>query len=265
MKLNFFTKRPKKVGLSLRGGGARTHAYLGVFKLLEELDIPIHSMVASSGGAVIGGAYAAGISVEEIYKHSIDLKGYTLTNLKAIRNLKPWDYTKAVGYLRELIGEKRIEDLPIKLHIQLTNQETFNNHIISEGDLAYIIAASSAHTLLMEPIQIEGEYYVDGDYSSGYAANFLKNEGCDVVIGCKAGSMPYEKPNSLNEVGRTIGGLIQNVHQRDVRLDPPDMLLTDLGGGIGDVTEFKKAKEFMEYGYERALEFKDEIIKITGY
>jgi NTE family protein len=57
--------RPK-VGLVLGGGGARGGAHIGVLAVLEELRVPVDCIAGTSMGALVGGAYAAGVSPQEI-------------------------------------------------------------------------------------------------------------------------------------------------------------------------------------------------------
>src|SRR4051812_111383 len=57
--------RPK-VALVLSGGGARGFAHIGVLRALQELRIPIDMVVGTSMGSVVGGAYAAGSSVDQL-------------------------------------------------------------------------------------------------------------------------------------------------------------------------------------------------------
>ena len=56
----------QKVGLVLSGGGAKGMAHVGVIKALEEQGIPIDYVAGTSMGAIVGGLYAAGYSVEEM-------------------------------------------------------------------------------------------------------------------------------------------------------------------------------------------------------
>src|SRR5262245_63705250 len=49
-----------RVGLALSGGGARGIAHIGVLKVLEELRVPVHCVVGTSMGSIVGGAYASG-------------------------------------------------------------------------------------------------------------------------------------------------------------------------------------------------------------
>src|SRR2546421_9856343 len=55
-----------RIGLVLGGGGARGGAHLGVLEILEELRIPIDCIAGTSMGALVGGAYAAGVSPKDI-------------------------------------------------------------------------------------------------------------------------------------------------------------------------------------------------------
>ena len=50
----------------LSGGGARGFAHVGVLRVLEELNVPVDMVIGVSMGAVVGGAYAAGRSVERL-------------------------------------------------------------------------------------------------------------------------------------------------------------------------------------------------------
>ena len=59
------TARPR-VALVLSGGGARGFAHVGVLRALQQMQIPIDILVGASMGAVVGGAFAAGRSVEEL-------------------------------------------------------------------------------------------------------------------------------------------------------------------------------------------------------
>jgi len=56
----------KKVGLVLGSGVARGLAHVGVLKALEKHNIKIDFIARSSMGALIGGVYAAGISIKNM-------------------------------------------------------------------------------------------------------------------------------------------------------------------------------------------------------
>ena len=58
----------KKIGLALSGGGARGFAHIGVLKVLAEHNVRIDMIAGTSAGAIVGGAYAAGMSAEDVVK-----------------------------------------------------------------------------------------------------------------------------------------------------------------------------------------------------
>ncbi len=62
-----FWKR-KRIGLALGGGGARGLAHIGVLRVLEKEEIPIHLIAGTSIGALVGGAYASGLNADELQK-----------------------------------------------------------------------------------------------------------------------------------------------------------------------------------------------------
>lgn len=56
----------QSVGLVLSGGGAKGLSHLGVIKALEENNIPIDYISGTSMGAIVGGMYSIGLSVEDM-------------------------------------------------------------------------------------------------------------------------------------------------------------------------------------------------------
>ena len=57
--------RPK-IGLALGGGAARGIAHIGLLRWFEENRIPVDYIAGTSMGGLIGGAYASGLSPDEI-------------------------------------------------------------------------------------------------------------------------------------------------------------------------------------------------------
>src|SRR3982074_2042579 len=59
------TDRPR-IGLALSGGAARGIVHVGVLRALDENATPIDAIAGASAGALIGGAYAAGLSIAQL-------------------------------------------------------------------------------------------------------------------------------------------------------------------------------------------------------
>ena len=61
-----FLKKKKSIVLVLGGGSARGLAHIGVLKVLEKEKIPIHRIVGTSMGALIGAAYSVGMPLKKM-------------------------------------------------------------------------------------------------------------------------------------------------------------------------------------------------------
>ena len=57
---------PQKTGLVFSGGGAPGIAHIGILKALEENQIPVDYITGTSIGAIVGGLYAMGYTLDEI-------------------------------------------------------------------------------------------------------------------------------------------------------------------------------------------------------
>ena len=55
-----------RVGLVLGGGGARGAAHIGVLRELERMRIPVDAIAGTSMGAIVGGLFASGMSVDDL-------------------------------------------------------------------------------------------------------------------------------------------------------------------------------------------------------
>lgn len=247
-------KKQRKLALSLRGGGAKCAAYLGVIRAFEEEGINIDMIIGSSGGAVTGGGYAFHKDVDIVLDH---FQQYTseryfgMTDL--LKELRLVSDDKSIAFARELVGKMQIENADIQLFIQATNLTSGENTIFDKGEAAIAGVASSAVPWLVKPITIDGEQYIDGDYSSGFANSFLKSKGAEVVIGMcvNGGTHATVKTDLVSKISRPIDIMTARIRQLDQKLDPVDYLIEDLAGDF-TFTDFKKAHEIADHGYEVA-------------
>ncbi|MBP0651789.1 patatin-like phospholipase family protein, partial [Mycobacterium tuberculosis] len=64
---------PPGIGLVLGGGGARGFAHIVVLEAFDELGIRPAAIAGCSIGAIMGGAYAGGLSGRDIREASVEL------------------------------------------------------------------------------------------------------------------------------------------------------------------------------------------------
>ena len=174
----------RRVGLALSSGGARGSAHLGVLKVLEAEGIVPDVIVGSSMGAEVGGTYAAGIPLAELESH-----WRSASFGRAVRLLFPtipwsgWSSGRElVRFLRSLLGDRRIEDLPKTFAAIATNLESGTLHSITSGSLVEAIRASLSVPGLFTPVWIDGHLLIDGGVSNPMPVDVARDLGADVVI-----------------------------------------------------------------------------------
>ncbi|MBD3280207.1 hypothetical protein GF389_01630 [Candidatus Dojkabacteria bacterium] len=253
-------RKQKKLGLSMRGGAAKTASYLGVIRALEENDIEIHAIVGSSGGAIAGGSYAALKDVEKCIMHYTRFTPNRFIGFDSLRDMRLASDDKTIEFARELTGNLKIQDAKIPLFIQVTDIDCGESVFIEKGEIAKTAIASSAMPWVVKPIVINNRRYVDGDISSGFGVSFLKSRGIDVVFGfCPSHAYTTsEYKDGIAAIARPVDIMTKQIRLLDQLLDPVDLMFENLAGGFG-LNDFKKAREIADNGYKVAMEKMDEI------
>lgn len=152
--------------LVLGSGGARGLAHIGVIRCLEEKGYAVEDVAGCSIGALIGGIYAAG---------KLDVYADWVTQLQRTDVLRLLDPSlggdsllkgvRIINVLRELIGEYKIEDLPIgftAVATDLANAGSGREVWINRGPMFEAIRASIAVPSLFAPVHKDGQLLVDG-------------------------------------------------------------------------------------------------------
>lgn len=182
----------EKITLVLGSGGARGLAHIGVIKYLEERRIPIHTIVGSSIGAMIGGVYASGIgtgAMEEIV-HSMDkmrmakilIPGFTASGI--------FDNKRVRKFIKELVGDKRVEKLPIVFRAVATDLITGEEAVIEKGSLADAIIASIAIPAIFQPVYHHHRYLVDGGLSNPLPISVARRLSTQCVVAVNVAPNP---------------------------------------------------------------------------
>ncbi|MFC4261227.1 patatin-like phospholipase family protein [Marinobacter lacisalsi] len=156
-------KPRKRVALALGSGGARGYVHIGAIEVLEERGYEIVAISGCSMGALIGGMYAAGKMQD--YKDWVTglgqfdvlkLLDVTLNSVGAIRG------EKVFSVVREMLGDIRIETLPLAYTAVATDLLGHREIWFQEGPLDQAIRASIAIPGLVTPVVLNGRVLVDG-------------------------------------------------------------------------------------------------------
>jgi NTE family protein len=287
--------RPR-VGLVLGGGGARGAAHIGVLEVLEKLRVPVDCVAGTSMGALVSGAFAAGLSPAEMraelakadwndmFQDNPPYSEINFRNKVISRRFIPGSETgvsdNGVAYqggvvsgqkiklffnrlVHSDLGERDIESLSLPLSIIATDIGTGDKVVLREGSLASAMRASMSVPGLMAPVDFQGHKLVDGGLVDNVPIDEARSRcQADIVIAVNVGSplMKAEEVGSLLTVSVQMVNILteQNVTRSLASLKPHDIYIKpDLDGiGAGD---FQKSTETADRGKTAAEALTDRL------
>lgn len=157
------TKLDKTVSLVLGSGGARGLAHIGIIEWLHAHGYEIRSIAGTSIGALIGGIYAAGkLNVYADWVQALEKKDVLRLLDLSFRPAGLFKGDRVISVLKELIGEFRIEALPISYTAVATDLDTGKEVWLSNGPLFDAIRASIAIPTVFTPHVVKNRALVDG-------------------------------------------------------------------------------------------------------
>lgn len=227
---------------------------MGVLKVLAEHNVPVDFIAGTSAGSLVGGALAAGISIEEIEKlsHALrwkDVGRMTLSRLGVQSNARMEEF------LRKFLPVTRFEELPIPFAAVATDLHSGAAVVMSgEGDVPFAIRASCAIPGWYVPVvDDKGRQLVDGGLVANIPAAAARSLGADLVI---AVDVNAEGAKFLGPPHSAIGVIFQSmmVVQRTVsslQLQDADIVIRPRVGHIR-WDEMKRADELIRLGEEAA-------------
>ena len=175
--------KDKKIGLALGGGAARGWAHLGVIRALEEKGIKPDYVAGTSIGALVGGAYVAG-KIDKLHHFSGSLDWKQLLNFfdPVFPRTALVDGKKVERFLRELVDDKKIEDLEIPFSAVASDLYDGGETVIDSGDAAEAIRASISIPGIFTPVKKGRSILTDGGLVNPVPINVVREMGADFVI-----------------------------------------------------------------------------------
>lgn len=259
-----------KIGLTLSGGGARGAAHIGLLRALLEGGVVPNRIVGVSAGAIVATLYAAGLSPDEMMKEVLET-----SILRVIKVGNPLMGLTNLDYLKEriarLLPENSFEGLKYPLYIGITNLNTGQQELLSEGPLHDILAASCSIPFVFKPVVIGDYKYVDGGVIRNMPVSPLLND-TDFVIGSNL--MPFgllptaDLSTVVSVVWRTFELSIMSNTWPDTSLC--DIVIEPSSLNDCNIFNFTKLQDMHDVGYEstrrrmpeiqRALALKRELL-----
>ncbi len=151
------------VSLVLGSGGARGLAHIGVIEWLESNGYAIRSIAGTSMGALIGGIYAAGeLDTYASWVRALERRDVIRLLDISFRPGGLFKGERIISALRELVGDHRIEDLPMAYTAVATDLGSGKEVWLSRGPLFDAIRASIAIPTVFTPHVVGGRELLDG-------------------------------------------------------------------------------------------------------
>ncbi|AWI81941.1 esterase [Parazoarcus communis] len=250
--------RPK-ICLVLSGGGARGAAHIGVLRVLEEYRVPVDCIAGTSMGALVGAAYATGLTSPEMDRIVAGMTTGFLIKEKPPRQelsmrRKQDDYLSFFGpefgvgegglklpkglvsgvqietvlrRLSKVQGFYRFDDLPIPFRAVATDLVTGKAVIFKEGVLANVMRASMAVPGAVAPAEFDGMILADGMLTSNLPVQTAREMGADIVIAVNVGT-PLLKREELSSIFGVAGQMLSILTEQNVQASLASMKQDDI-------------------------------------
>ena len=287
------TARGEPIALALGAGGARGLAQIGVIEALEARGLRIVSVAGSSSGALVGGVYAAGKLRE--FREGFE----RLSRGEFLRLLDPVlgrpgviAGTRLVDAMRAVVGDPRIEELPVPFTAAAVDMERQRVVWLRSGPLWDALRASFAIPGLFTPQVVHGRELVDGGLLAPLPITATRLSDAHRLVAVDMHSRPRQPPgdpadgrraraahhsrlgrwldrhlgNPPAEVGlvdtmsRALDTMQAQIARVQLALDPPELII-EIPRDVCQFYEFWRAKELVGIGREAA----EKALDLAGY
>lgn len=256
------------IGLALGAGAARGWAHIGVLDRLTELGVVPAVIAGSSVGALAGGLYAGGRlgALKEFALSITRRRMFSLLDLS-------WQGSGVIAgeklrqLLEEQLGACTFADLAIPFISIATDYATGHELWLRDGQLVPAIRASYALPGIFRPVEIAGQWLIDGGVVNPIPVTACRALGARIVIAVTLGpdsasGTVIQNPQSEANAGNSNDApalksvLVAAFNITQDRLsrsrlagDPPDLLVQPRTPEIG-IFDFDKAPEAIAAGRE---------------
>jgi NTE family protein len=275
--------RPK-VALVLSGGGARGLAHIGVLKVLRDLNVPVDFIVATSMGSIVGGAYSAGHTPEEM-EALVNAADWDLMfsdrpprqdlsfrrkedDLRFIGKSEFGIKREGVVLPRGAFGAQNLEEflrlvsrpasdvrhldqLPIPLRAVATDLVTGELVVLRNVTIAVAMRASMSIPGAFAPTNVDGRLLGDGGLARNLPVEVAREMGADIIIAVNVGTplLPREDLSSAIGVAQQMINILteQNVGISLAALKPTDILISPDLRGVSFV-DFERGPDLIARG-----------------
>lgn len=252
-----------RIGLALGGGGARGLAHVPVLEAFDDLGITPHAIAGTSIGALIGAAYAGGMSGDDIRDYTEKTLSDRNAVLARLWQLRPKRFADIFGgggvmqfdaqrVLEVFVGDaipQTFEELRIPLAVLATDFYGCREVDLRSGPLHSAVAASIAIPALFKPVTIQDRIMIDGGVVNPLPFDALP-QACDIVVAVDVVGSPAPRgktphPSASDSLFGATQILMQSVVAEKLKSRHPDILVRPDIEAFR-VLDFLKARKIMD-------------------
>jgi len=173
-----------KLGLALGAGAAKGFAHIGALRAIEEAGLRVDMIAGSSMGSLVGGGYAAGLSVDELSDVALNSNWVDVITLidPVIPTRGFIDGQKIIEFLNDLYDNQKIENLQIPFAATTVDILEGKLYILNRGNLANAVRASASVPIVFNPMAQGNKVLVDGGMRDPVPINVVRSLGADYII-----------------------------------------------------------------------------------
>jgi len=246
----------KTISLVLGSGGARGLAHIGVIKVLEESGYEIISIAGCSVGALVGGIYAAG-KLDEYENWVRNVTKLDMVNMVDIA----WEGgglvrgDRIINKMIKLVGDRQIEDLPVRFTAVATELESGREVWLNEGPLFDAIRSSCSLPLFFTPAKYKETMLVDGGVVNPVPIAPVFEDHPDLTVAVNLGGKPARGPSgksrgefSAADVAYLVFDAMQStIARQKLAAYPPDLTI-EIPRDSARTFDIDRAAEMIELG-----------------
>jgi NTE family protein len=272
----------KRIALALGAGGARGLAHIAVLEALDDLGVRPVAIAGSSAGALIGAAYAAGMTGKDIRRYVLSLahdRGEVFNRILAARSGGLVDLVASgIGSAAAVDAEKfcqqflpaivpdEFDKLLIPLMVVASDLYRRSEVVLTSGPLKRAIGASIALPGLVRPVMIEDRVLVDGGATNPLPFDVLREHDCITVAIDVAGEPTSERhdvPTAWESVYATVLVMAHTIISEKLKHGAPDLLIRPKVG-IFRTLDFLQASAILRASEPIKAEVKEKLGALLG-
>jgi NTE family protein len=272
----------KSFALALGGGGARGIAHIAALEAFDELGQKPAAIAGTSIGALIGAAYAAGMSGKEIrhfvialahnrgevWRRLIATRASTFANLVSI-GFGSATLVDAEKFCAQFLPSEVPEDfgaLAIPLTIIATDLYRRQQVAFASGPLKPALAASIALPTVMRPVIIEDRVLIDGGATNPLPFDALRGRA-DVVVAVDISGEPTDErrdiPNPWECLLNTVLVMGNAITAEKVKHGAPDLIVRPKVGTFRG-TDFLQASAILRASEPVKAELREKLAALLA-